>query len=137
DALTAACALACKQRREDPLSREERCGQIRDRQSEAVRRSISRSGDAHEAAFGLQHGVVASFLPARPLIAKPGDRAVQEARMLRSHALVIEAEPLNGARREVFDEDVGAIEECVDDRSRRWMLQIERQAFLVAVDAEE
>src|SRR5690349_7699116 len=50
---------------------------------------------------------------------------------------VSKPETVHRARAEVFDENVGARDKRVEDRAAARMLEVERDAFFVAVDAEE
>src|SRR4029079_11534569 len=74
---------------------------------------------------------------ARPGLAEPGDRAVDDAGMRRRERVIPEPEALHRAGSEVLDDHVGARDERVEDSPRARVLQIERDALLVAVDAEE
>ena len=54
---------------------------VGDRDAEPERRAVLGAGDAHQAAFGLHHRVVAGFLRRGPDLAESRDRAVDQARM--------------------------------------------------------
>src|SRR5581483_4718320 len=73
----------------------------------------------------------------RPGLAESGDRAVDEARMLRRQRRVVEAELRQRAGAEVLDEHVGVRDEPREDRAPLGPLEVERDALLVAVDAHE
>ena len=82
--------------------------------------------------------VVARLIAPRARLAEAGDRAVDQPRPSRpTTRLVAEPQPLHRAGTEVLDQHVGAIEQPLEDRRARRLLQVERQALLVAVDAEE
>ena len=50
---------------------------------------------------------------------------------------MVEAESLQRARLEVFDEDVGTFDQGVEYAPALGLFEVEREAFLVAIDAEE
>ena len=129
--------LPREQRQRDPLRGEHAGDDVGDGDAEAVGRPVAGAGDAHQPAFGLHHGVVAGLGAARAGLAEPGDRAVHQPRPARRHRLVAESEPLHGAGPEVLDEHVGPVEQPLEHRAPARRLEVQRQAFLVAVDAEE
>src|SRR6185295_10225302 len=57
--------------------------------------------------------------------------------MLRRQRLVVEAHLRERARAEILDEDVALRDQLLQNRAPFGVLEVERDAFLVAVDAEE
>ena len=90
-------------------------------------------GDAHQPAFGLHHRVVPSLVPPRTGLPESGDRCVDQLRPRLFQRRIVESEPRQRARPEVLDEDVGRVEEAIDDASPVRLLEVERDAFLVAI----
>src|SRR5256885_7287559 len=93
--------------------------------------------DAERARQGLRHDVERRLVPQRALEAKAADRAVDEARVDRRQRLVAESEPVHYARAVILDEDVRVGNETAQDVGTRLLLQVDDEALLVAVDAEE
>ena len=102
-----------------------------------VRRAVGRAGDAHQPALGLHDGVVSRLAVTRARLPEAGNRRVHQARVRGSERRVVEALRRSGARPEVLHEDVSLLEKPVQDLPSFGVLEIERDAFLVAVDAEE
>ena len=71
------------------------------------------------------------------VLAEPRDRAVDDARLPRARLLVADAEPRDGADAQVLEHHVGALEQPEEDRLAVGVLQIERDALLVAVQVDE
>ena len=94
-------------------------------------------GDAHQPALGLHHRVVTGFRAPGSRLAEPGNRAINETRMLRREPLVPQPDPLHLRGSEIFDQHVGPREQRIQNRPRALVLEIERERLLVAVDAEE
>src|SRR5207302_7898795 len=85
----------------------------------------------------LRHDVEGRLVAERAGEAKSADRAIDEARVERRQLVVAEAEAVHHPRAVVFDEDVGPGNEATQEIGAFLLLQIDDQAFLVAVDAEE
>jgi hypothetical protein len=65
------------------------------------------------------------------------DAGHDDARVRRAQALVVEAQLLHQAGREVLDHDVGALDHLQEERAALRLLQIDRHAALVRVEDEE
>jgi len=90
-----------------------------------------------DAGHGLQNLIVAGPILQRTGVAVAGERAIDEARVDRPHALVVDAEPLRHGRPEVVHHHVGALDEAAKHAEPARPLQVEADALLVAVDPEE
>src|SRR5689334_10573052 len=73
----------------------------------------------------------------RARLTESGNRTVNDSRMARDNLRVPPAEPIERAGPEIFDDHVRAREQRVDHASGGSVFQIERDALLVAIDAEE
>src|SRR5439155_22885790 len=93
--------------------------------------------DGHEPAIGLHERIVPGPVAERPLRAEGRDRAVDEPRIDRPRALPAEPQLLDGPRAERLDEDVGALDQTLEDRPPVFGLPVDRQAPLAAVEAHE
>ena len=129
--------LACEERRRDALRGEHARHDIGDRDAEAERRAIGSARDAHQPAFGLHDGVVARLGASRSGLPEARDRAIDEPRMPWRHRGVVEAQPGQRAGPEVLDEHIRLRDQPLEDLAAGRLLEIERDAFLVAVDAQE
>src|SRR5205823_5754982 len=65
------------------------------------------------------------------------NRAVHEPRMLRPERCVIEPDPLERSGPEIFDEHIRRCDEPLENCAALVAFEIERDAFLVPVDAQE
>ena len=57
--------------------------------------------------------------------------------MTRCQGSIIEAEFAERPRPEILDQDVGAGHQTIENRAALGMFEVERDAFLVAIDAQE
>src|SRR6187551_931956 len=135
--LAASGCRAADERRENTLRRKKAGGEIADRHAEANGGTIDFARHAHQSAFGLRDGVVAGTRFEGTGLSVAGHRGIDQPWMTLSQRSVVEAESLQRARLEVFDEDVGAFDQCVEYAPPLRLLEVEREAFLVAIDAEE
>ena len=86
----------------------------------------------------LEQPVVAGQRRHRPGLAEAGDRAVDQPRVDRLQALVIEPEALEVADLVVLDQHVGGLDQLADDLLPLGLGMVERDRALVAVgDGEE
>ena len=95
------------------------------------------AGDRHDTGHCLDFAVVAGFGAGRTGLAEAGDRAVDQARVDLGQCLVAQTESVHHAGAEVFHDDVGLCGELQDDVSGGGLLQVQGQAFLVAVHRDE
>jgi hypothetical protein len=68
--------------------------------------TVGLAGDAHQPAHGLDHQVVSGAFGVRAVLAKAGDRAIDQARVDGFEALVVQAVLLQAADLEVLHQDV-------------------------------
>jgi hypothetical protein len=71
------------------------------------------------------------------VLAEPGDRAVDEARILAARRLGAEPEPLHHARARVLDDDVRDPREPLREAPVGVALQVEAEAPFAAVERRE
>src|SRR5437764_10285753 len=110
---------------------------VAQRNAELHRHMAALAIDAERARQGLRHDVERRLVPQRALEAKAADRAVDEARVDSRQRLVAKPEPVHDARAVILDEDVRVGNETAQDVGARLLLQVDDEALLVAVDAEE
>jgi len=137
DLLPATGPLARDERHRDAVRGEHARHDVGNRHAEPERRAVGRARDAHQAALGLHHGVVARLVPSRTGLAEPRDGAVDQAGIPRGDRVVVESLSGQRARAEVFDEHVALRDETIEDRATVRMFEVERDALLVPVDAHE
>src|SRR5204863_8742074 len=135
--LAASAVLPRVQRGEDTERRVHPRGDVRDRHPRAHAASARFAGDAHHAALGLHDEVERGAIAIRSVLPEAGDRAVDDAGLALARTLVVDAEPGDRADPQVLEHDVGAVEQPEEQRLALWMLQIERDALLVAVQVDE
>ena len=87
----------------DPQAR----GEIGDRQAGLHRRAAALAGEAHDAAHGLEDGVVALAVRVGAALAEAGAGHVDDALVDRADRRIVEAVALERADREVLQEHVG------------------------------
>ena len=130
--LAGAGGFALPQRRENADDAEDRRDQIRHRHADADRRIPGRARRHHQAAQRLDDGVhrlAGARVPGR---AEAGNRAVDHARIDRPRERIADAEPVERARAEVLDDDVGLAQQVGEHVARAGLLQVERDAVLAA-----
>jgi hypothetical protein len=94
--------------------------------------------DAHEAAEGLQQRVVTGLVLQRPFRAEGADRAIDEARLLLAERGGIEPELRRGARPEILDHHIRALEDQpLEPGAVGGIAQIHHHRELVAIEALE
>jgi hypothetical protein len=71
--------------------------------------AIGMAGDAHQAAHGLHHQVIAGALGIRAVLAKAGDGAVHQARVQRLEALIVQTVLREAAGLEVLHHHIGLL----------------------------
>jgi hypothetical protein len=96
-----------------------------------------KSGDRHEPAHALRDLVDAGPALIRPVLAKAGNAAIDDARIDLAHRVVIDAEPVFHIGFVVLDDDVGTLREFHKDRVTLVALQVQRHRPLVAVQVLE
>ncbi len=129
--------LAREERGHHALRREHAGHDVRDGHAQPIGRAVAVAGDAHQAAFSLNHRVVAGFVASRAGLSVAGDRGVHQAWMPRVHRLPAEARAIHRAGLEVFDQHIGLGQQPVEHGPPLRVLEIDRHALLVAIDAEE
>ena len=101
-------------------------------------RPVGGAGDAHQAAFGLHHRVVAGLVAPRAGLAVARDRAVDDARVGRAHRRRVEADAVERARDGSSRPRRRPAASSLPTTSRPpGVLKSMRDALLVAVDAQE
>ena len=123
---------------ENRVDGEQAGGDIDDGNAQAHATRVWRAVDADQAAHGLQHGVIAGIATQRPVAAEAGDAAMDQGGELLRQDLVIAKAPLfQRAGLEILDQRIGAFEQAQQHGLALGLRQIERQALLVAVHADE
>ena len=134
--LADSCALRLMDGRQYADHSEERRGEIRERHANAHRRIIRTAGSHHHSAQRLNDGVH-GFARARfAFAAEAGDGAVDDARIQFLRECVADAQTLERATAEIFDDHVGGLHQVGIHAARFGMLQVQRHAQLVAKPVE-
>ena len=87
----------------------------------------------HHAGIGLQHRVHGRPLGQRPGLAEARDRHVEEARHAGRDGGIVETPPLDDARPEAFEKDIGVLQQAPHDVLPGLALEVDRQAALAHV----
>src|SRR5581483_4442242 len=132
--LSLAGALTLEQRRHDALRQEHPGAEVVDGDADTPRAAAGRAGDAHESAHTLGDLVDARALPVRAVLAEARDRAHHDARVDLPQRLVVDLQPVLHVGAEVLDDDVGLLDEPVEDPPAGVGLQVDRDRPLVAVE---
>ncbi len=137
DVAALARLFALVQRRQHALRRVHP-GHHVDRGDAKFQRRLGRfTVERHQARFALDHQVVAGPRGFRAGAVVPGDRAVDQARLLVLQGVVAQAQPLDVAELEVLDHDVALADQIPRDGLAFRCFQVEAHRTLVAVDAVE
>ena len=99
--------------------------------------AIGKAGHAHHAAGGLGDHVEALVLAVRAGEPEALDTRHDDPWIGRAQALVVEAELLHQAGREVLDHDVGLLDHLQEERPAVGVFQVDRHAALVRVEDQE
>ena len=135
--LALAGRLALEQRDQDALRQEDAGAEVGDRNADAHRSLPGDAGDRHQAAHALGDLVDARAVPVRPALPEARDAAVDQARVDRAQALVVDAEAPLDVGAVVLDDDVRVPRQTLEDRHAVRLPEIERQALLVPVQVLE
>ena len=111
-------------------------GQVGDRQPGLHRRTAAFAGEAHDAAHGLEDGVVSLAMGKRSALPEAGAGDVDDASVDGTDGAVIEPVALEGADRKVLQEHVGFAREIADDGLPFGRAQIDRDRLLAAIAGE-
>jgi hypothetical protein len=136
--LAAARALAAEQREHDaerPVHAG--AGVVGDEVQREYRLAAGLADQPEDAREGEVVAVMGGVIAVRPVLAEAGQRAVDDARVDRLHALVVGAEPLHHAGAKALDEDVGLRGELLQDRLALGSLEVEGERALVAIHVDE
>ena len=109
DVAALAGLLALRQRGQDADHRIEAGEDVGDRHADAGRRAVRHAGQIHHAAHALRHQIVAGALGVGAVLAEAGHRAIDQTRIFRRQALVVEAELGEPADLEILDQHVRAL----------------------------
>src|SRR5215831_7615850 len=93
--------------------------------------------DGHQTAVRLHQRVVPGQVAERAPRAEGRDGAVDDPRTDAGGAGEVEPELVDRSRPEALHEDVGPADQAVQDLEPTGRLQVERQAFLVAIQGDE
>src|SRR6266540_366419 len=137
DELPATVAHADGERRQNADRRVEAGHEIGDRYADLHRRPVLRAGHAHQAAHRLHDDVERGSIRVRPVEAPPRHGGVDEATVGVEQRARVEAEVGHRAGSEVLDDDVGSRREPAEHIPARVLLEVERDAALAAVEADE
>ena len=137
DMLALARRGAREQRSVDRRHRMDRRHCIDDGDGMAQSLAVGLAVHAHHARLGLQHRIVARPVRQRSSLAVGRDREVDQLRVLLGEAGVVEAVLLEHARPEIFQHDVGLLEQSVHQRLAVGLGEIERHALLAPVVGHE
>jgi hypothetical protein len=99
--------------------------------------AIGIASDAHEAAHGLDHCVVAGAIAFRSRLSEAGDRAVDQAGVELLQRRVVQAEAREPTDLEVLEQHVGALRETTHQGLTLFACDVDGDGFLAAVCREE
>ena len=136
DVAALAGVLALLQRGADRQRRIDAGEHVREGDAKPRRLAVRIAGDVHDAAHALHQQIVAGAGLVRAVLAEAGDRAVDQPRVLRRQALVVEAVLGEPAELEILDHHVGARRELLDDALAVRRLEVDRDRALAAVAGE-
>ena len=105
--------------------------------ADAGRRAVGVAGQIHEAAHALRHQIVAGALGVGAVLAEAGHRAIDQPRVFRRQALVVEAELGEPADLEILDQHVRALGQLVHDAAAFLVLEVGFDRTLAAVGGME
>ncbi len=137
DMLPAAAARAGQQRGKNRLHAIHAGDQVRNGHAQFHRRAVGLAGNGHQAAFRLDHEVVARFGCAWTAASITRDGAIDQAGIDRREILVAQAEGFQGAQPVIFDQHIGLPRQVAHDALTLGMLEVDGDRLLAAVGAKE
>ena len=137
DERTLAGAAALLKRGEDADRGEEACSDIADRSAGPAGLTVNIAGNAHHARERLRHYIVGGLVAIRTILAEAGERRIDQAGIDRGEVPGSQSQAIHHAGAIVFHQHVALLRELEKDGPAALVLEVERQAALVAVDAEE
>ena len=133
DFLADAVALAGQQRGNYAESDHDRAALIGDPAGDVGRRLVGSADRVHDSGAPLSQVVEGRIAALGSLGAVARRARIDEARIVRAERLVVEPEPRGDTLAEVLHEHVALGRQLADDLARFGLLQVEREALLVAV----
>src|SRR6185312_1618430 len=137
DILAFAGFLTLQQRDQNAHSAEDAGGEVGDGNADAHRALSRQPGDRHEPAHALGDLVEAGPVAIRTVLAEAGDAAIDQAWVDLLQALIVDLEAEFHVRAKVLDHDVGILRQPVQHLETFGILEVERDAALVAVQVLE
>ena len=110
---------------------------IVDRHAGLQRPPAGLAGHRHQAGHALGDQIEPALAPIRPRLAVAGDRAVDQAGIDALERLVVDLQRLGNAGPVVLDHHIRFPRQFIEERQPVGLLEIERDAALVAVDLRE
>ena len=99
--------------------------------------AIGAAGDVHQPGHGLHHEVVARALGVGAVLPEAGDGAIDEARVERAQALMVQPVLLQAADLEVLHHHIGLLRHLADERLALGRGHVDGDRALVAVAGRE
>ena len=122
----------------DDAEAEEHAGAgVADRRAGLDRPAVDLAGDAHRAAAGLRDRVEAQPLLVRAACAEAFYLGIDDAWVEFADDIIAEAQPLDGAGREVLGEDIGFAGHVLDQLQTTFGFEVDGDRFLVGVVRHE
>ncbi len=137
DLLAAAEPVAGDQRQQDRVAGRHAGRHVDDRRTGPHRLPVRKAVQRHEAAFGLRDRIKARTQGELALAAIGRDRAIDQPRIGRRDRRIVEPELLHHAAGEILHHDIRLRDQLARDLQRRRIVEVERDAALVAIEAEE
>src|SRR5262249_21314576 len=110
---------------------------VGDRDTCALGFAVQRPSQVHDPTHALGHEILAGACDVRAGLAKAGDRAIDQPRIVLAQTGVIEAELREPADLEIFDQYVRACRQLLDDAPAILALEIKLDRAFAAVGAME
>ena len=130
------CAARPAESRQDRNRHPQSRGQVGDGKAGFHRRAVALAGQAHDAAHGLEDGVVALAMRQRSALPEAGAGHVDDALVEGADRRVVEAVAPQRADRKILQKDVRSAGEVADDALAFGTAQIDRDRLLAAVAGE-
>jgi hypothetical protein len=125
------------QRGQDRRDRVDAGEDVGDRDAGFLRLAVGLAGDRHQAGHALDDEIVAGAMGIGPGLAEAGDRAIDQPRVHRREAVVVEPVFRQPADLEVLDHHIGAGDQVADLRLAVRRAEIDHPRGLAAVGGME
>ena len=133
DEAASAAAVAIVERGHDAGVKVNPAHEIDEGRAGLNRRPVGKAGYAHDARGGLDRHVHRQIVAVGPADAEPGTGGVDQPRVYLPQPAPADAETVHRAGREIFEQDIGALDHAEKQFAAALVLEVQRDRVLVLI----